>query len=179
MQESKVDNEGTTVFTMTGGSSVSPNTFKKANQFLDTSSVFDIGGSYRNDTSNDTSSCTDSQESKTNELDVKMSELGLYGRQKETAVMKKCLDDLVETGKNKLVYISGLSGTGKTALAISIADTVAKKNGIFAMGKFDQKLRDSPYAGIAAAGRHICGEILHRKNSAEHLDFEDISEKRL
>ncbi|KAL3936755.1 MAG: hypothetical protein SGBAC_007992, partial [Bacillariaceae sp.] len=112
--------------------------------------------------------------SKQNELDIKISQLGLYGRQKETRTIRKCLDDLETTGEKKLVYISGLSGTGKTALAATIADSVVEKNGIFAMGKFDQKLRDEPYAGIASAGRHICGEILHRKKSSDPMDFENV-----
>lgn len=164
-----VDAEGSTSYSITGSKSLGTNnTFKKSH--FDATSRFDESFS-RLDGS---SSCTDSQASKTNQLDVKLSELGLYGRHKETEVMINCLDDLVTSGKNKLVYISGLSGTGKTALAVSIADAVAKKNGIFATGKFDQKLRDSPYAGIAAAGRHICGEILHRKKASDQMDFEDI-----
>ncbi|CAJ1937257.1 unnamed protein product [Cylindrotheca closterium] len=108
------------------------------------------------------------------ELDTKKSQLGFYGRQKETKAIQKCLDDLVNTGNNKLIYISGISGTGKTALAVTVADSVVKDSGIFATGKFDQKLCDEPYAGIGAAGRHICGKILHRKNYSEHMDFEDI-----
>ncbi|CAJ1970188.1 unnamed protein product, partial [Cylindrotheca closterium] len=123
---------------------------------------------------NEISSIADSSRgSQEKELETKMSQLGLYGRQKETKAIRKCLDDLVNTGNNKLVYISGISGTGKTALAATVADPIVKNNGIFDMGKFDQKLRDEPYAGIAAAGRHICGEILHRKNSSEDMDVED------
>ncbi|CAJ1959582.1 unnamed protein product [Cylindrotheca closterium] len=143
-------------------------------------------GSYQDGDINSSSSRHDasystanSQSSKQNELGVKMAQLGLFGRNKEIKTIRKCLDDLVATGQKKLLYISGLSGTGKTALAVTVADAVAKKKGIFSMGKFDQKLRGEPYAGIAAAGRHICGEILHLKHSGEQmgsLSFEDIQE---
>lgn len=71
-----------------------------------------------------------------------MSKLGLYGRQEESDIIRNNLNDLVKTGNNKLLYISGVSGTGKTALATSILDAVNTENGIFAIGKFDQKLRD-------------------------------------
>ncbi|CAJ1968113.1 unnamed protein product [Cylindrotheca closterium] len=175
-----VDANSSASFSVQGSGSPSATTTKKANESrpsfssagndttsIRTSSTTKIG----NEASSNADSSQGSQEK---ELDTKMSQLGLYGRQKETRTIRKCLDDLVSTGKNKLVYISGLSGTGKTALAATVADSVVSKNGIFAMGKFDQKLRDEPYAGIAAAGRHICGEILHRKNSSEHMDFEDI-----
>ncbi|CAJ1926147.1 unnamed protein product [Cylindrotheca closterium] len=121
-----------------------------------------VGRSFRQETS----SSSDSHSStRRNMVDAEMSQLGLYGRQTETETIRNCLDDLVKTGKNKLLYISGVSGSGKTALAATVADVVDSERGIFAIGKFDQKLRDEPYAGIATAGRHICGEILHRKNS--------------
>ncbi|CAJ1947961.1 unnamed protein product [Cylindrotheca closterium] len=175
----RLDADGSATFSVQGSGSRSTTAFDKA---ADSRPSFLSGGnndttsistSNRND---DTSSNTtdSSQGRKHSELDTKMSQLGLYGRQKETGTIRKCLEDLMTTGENKLVYISGLSGTGKTALAATVADSVVMKNGIFAMGKFDQKLRDEPYAGIAAAGRHICGEILHRKNSSEHMDFEDV-----
>ncbi|KAL3938554.1 MAG: hypothetical protein SGBAC_006555 [Bacillariaceae sp.] len=115
---------------------------------------------------NETSSRSDSQKSAKNSPNGQSSQLGLYGRQRETGKIRECLDDLVKTGKNKLVYISGVSGSGKTALAASVVDAVDDERGIFAIGKFDQKLRDEPYAGIAAAGRHICGEILHCNSSS-------------
>ncbi|CAJ1958856.1 unnamed protein product [Cylindrotheca closterium] len=126
-----------------------------------------------------TTANSQSSKQKQNELGIKMAQLGLFGRNSEIKVIRKCLDDVVATGKNKLLCISGLSGTGKTALAATVANAVAKKKGIFSMGKFDQKLRGEPYAGIAAAGRHICGEILHLKHSNEHmgsLSFEGIQE---
>ncbi|CAJ1947963.1 unnamed protein product [Cylindrotheca closterium] len=178
-----VDSNNSASFSGQGSGSRSTTTFNKAadsrpgsfhsggndNTSIPTSSK--TKNRHHDTSSNTTDSSQGSQEKK---LDTKISQLGLYGRQKETGTIRKCLEDLVITGKNKLVYISGLSGTGKTALAATVADSVIKKNGIFAMGKFDQKLRDEPYAGIAAAGRHICGEILHRKNSSEHMDFEDV-----
>jgi predicted ribonuclease YlaK len=53
---------------------------------------------------------------------LRYSSVGLYGRAKESAILKECLDRLTSDGKKgrELVMISGNSGTGKTYLALSL-----------------------------------------------------------
>ena len=97
------------------------------------------------------------------------SRLGLYGREKEIATLKRSLDRLIlsnERGEDEganysendsdgrrrrtssatkrplgrqLTLISGVPGAGKTALANSLKRPTRNRNGLFVSGKFDQK----------------------------------------
>lgn len=91
---------------------------------------------------------------------LRFSALELVGRDKEMNLLETSLNRVVEApGSRELVFISGLSGTGKTALATSLEKSV-KESGLFVTGKFDLYLRDEPYSGIAQACREICGRIM-------------------
>lgn len=105
---------------------------------------------------------------------LRFSSLGLHGRDKESDILKQCLERLVLVGREntdaksrELVFISGVSGTGKTSLASTMARTVKHHKGLYLTGKFDLYLRDEPYSGIAAACRELCGEILMLQNDNE------------
>jgi len=74
---------------------------------------------------------------------------------------------LVSSSANstEVVFISGESGTGKTALAESIKECVVRRGGIYITGKFDlQNLRE-PYYGIISLFRELCGEILELRRT--------------
>jgi hypothetical protein len=60
----------------------------------------------------------------------------------------------------QLVFVSGYSGTGKTALATAIERDVWKAGGIFMTGKFDLYLRDEPYTGIVSACEELCSYMI-------------------
>ncbi|KAK1741659.1 putative AAA ATPase [Skeletonema marinoi] len=64
------------------------------------------------------------------------------------------------TGSSEVVFISGESGTGKTALAESIKNVVFRRRGIYISGKFDIQNRRDPFLGIISLFRELCGEIL-------------------
>jgi Cdc6-like AAA superfamily ATPase len=110
---------------------------------------------------------------------LRFSSLGVVGRDKETDILKECLERLVmagedataavamETGEDdvrasarELVFISGVSGTGKTTLAQTMASETKRHKGLYLTGKFDFYLRDEPYSGFVAACRELCDEIL-------------------
>lgn len=97
----------------------------------------------------------------------------LYGREKETAALRICLENLVggspncadaksveqrqdsgeqearqpqqqRHGRRALVLIKGYSGSGKTALVSTLKDPVMKQyRGLYVSGKFDLYLRDA------------------------------------
>lgn len=59
-----------------------------------------------------------------------------------------------------VVFISGYSGTGKTALATAIERKVWKQGGAFLVGKFDMYQRDEPYTGISSACEELCSYLV-------------------
>jgi len=58
-----------------------------------------------------------------------------------------------------MVFVSGYSGIGKTALVEEIQQPVSEKSGYFIQGKFDQ-LTATPYAGITQALAQFVSQIL-------------------
>ena len=115
---------------------------------------------------------------------LRISSLGLYGREAETAALQTCLDRLTTTDNNEatsqgprrkeLVWIRGQSGTGKSALCHSLGPKVKKIKGAFVSGKFDLYLRDEPYSGIADACKELCNRVLERQLVEENGLVEDI-----
>jgi predicted ATPase len=121
---------------------------------------------------------------------LRFSSLGLVGRDKETNVLNECLERLLVVGKEatgeddvrgsarELVFISGVSGTGKTALAQTLASQTKQLKGLYLTGKFDFYLRDEPYSGFVAACRELCGEILMLQNDAStKAKYEEIRDE--
>jgi predicted ATPase len=118
---------------------------------------------------------------------LRYSSLGLHGRDKEQEILNTCLENIAANDnyikrKRALVLIKGVSGTGKTALASSLMAPINRLKGLYIKGKFDLYLRDEPYAGIAAACREICGEILLLRDEATRgsstgRSFQEIRDK--
>jgi predicted ATPase len=116
---------------------------------------------------------------------LRYSSLGLHGRDKEKEILNTCLVNVAEKDNNikrAMVFIKGLSGTGKTALVSSLMARIKRLNGLYIKGKFELYLRDEPYAGIAAACRGICGEILMLRDhptqgSSTEISFQEIHDK--
>jgi hypothetical protein len=124
---------------------------------------------------------------------LRFSSLGLVGRDKEIDVLKECLERLVLVGEEatatatgeddrasarELVFISGVSGTGKTALAKTLASQTKRHQGLYLTGKFDFYLRDEPYSGFVAACRELCGEILMLRNdTSTEAKYQEIHDE--
>jgi len=83
----------------------------------------------------------------------------LYGRESE-------LKELVSAFKSacretsSMIFVSGYSGIGKTALVEEIQRSVSVKQGYYIKGKFDQYLRTTPYSGITQAFALFVSQIL-------------------
>jgi predicted ATPase len=123
---------------------------------------------------------------------LRFSSLGLVGRDKETYALSECLERLVLVGEEatatgeddvkaiarELVFISGVSGTGKTALAQTLASQTKQHKGLYLTGKFDFYLRDEPYSGFVAACRELCGEILMLRNdTSTEAKYQEIRDE--
>lgn len=79
----------------------------------------------------------------------------LYGRDRELKYIK----DVIDENKSSLIFVSGHSGIGKTALvrnAISICDI---NNFIYLEGKCDQYYNDKPYAPITLALQQFLNKV--------------------
>ncbi|NDV23040.1 diguanylate cyclase [Desulfovibrio sp. JC022] len=97
----------------------------------------------------------------------------LYGRKKEKEKLIQAYK-IVESGEKQIVTVSGLSGTGKTALVGELFDSITRSKGLFCAGKFDQYQSDRPYQAFMEAFGKIIKWILAEdedslKQWQEHL----------
>ena len=83
-----------------------------------------------------------------------------------------------QSTRRELIYISGESGTGKSALANTLQQpTTNAGGGVFCRGKYDLTLRDQqPFAAIAQACNELCDHVLSLRNGRNKstLMFEQI-----
>ena len=84
----------------------------------------------------------------------------LYGRDREVKELENAFESVCR-GTSSIVFVSGFSGIGKTALIEEIQQPVSEKSGYFIEGKFDQ-LANTPYAGITQAFALFVSQILTR-----------------
>jgi len=84
----------------------------------------------------------------------------LYGRAAEVTALLAAFDQVVARGDPLLVLVSGASGIGKSSLVNELHKAIVLPRGIFISGKFDQRLRDTPYATIAQAFQGLLHQIL-------------------
>jgi PAS domain S-box-containing protein len=78
----------------------------------------------------------------------------LYGLEDDIDFLIGEFEEACE-GKNKLIFISGYSGIGKTSLVHEIHLPIALRKGFFISGKFDQFQKDMPYHALAEALREL------------------------
>ncbi|WP_437940098.1 AAA family ATPase [Sorangium sp. So ce341] len=83
----------------------------------------------------------------------------LYGRDEEIAALVAAWER-VSRGGAELLLVSGRSGVGKSALVHEIHKAIARGQGRFIAGKFDQLSRSSPYSAIAGAFRELFRGLL-------------------
>ena len=84
----------------------------------------------------------------------------LYGRDQETTTLRAAFDRMAETGEAALVTVSGYSGIGKSSLVHELHQPIVRERGYFISGKFDQYMRDIPYATMAQAFRELVQQLL-------------------
>ena len=84
----------------------------------------------------------------------------LYGRESELERLHEIFENTVgSAGGRKLLCITGRSGTGKTALVDKMAAPLARKQGHFVRGKFDELGQVLPLSVIFSAFDSYCHDI--------------------
>ncbi len=89
----------------------------------------------------------------------------LYGRDKEVAMLLDAFNRVEASGKPELVLVSGYSGVGKSAVMSELHKALIDSQALYAEGKFDQYMHDSPYATLAQALRSLVNQILGRSEA--------------
>ena len=83
----------------------------------------------------------------------------LYGRENEVAKLLSSFER-ASAGGCELTMVAGYTGIGKSALVQEIHKPIARQNGYFISGKFDQFQRDIPYASLIEAFRELTRQLL-------------------
>jgi PAS domain S-box-containing protein len=84
----------------------------------------------------------------------------LYGREREVDTLLAAFDRVVAQGTVELALVSGYSGVGKSSVVNELHKVLVPPRGLFAAGKFDQYMRDVPYATLAQAFQTLARQIL-------------------
>ncbi len=83
----------------------------------------------------------------------------LYGRETEIEMFMDALDR-INGGSTEMMLVSGYSGIGKSSLVCEIHKPMVKLRGYFVTGKFDQFLRNIPYASLIQAFQELVRQLL-------------------
>ncbi len=78
----------------------------------------------------------------------------MVGRQAESRLIQQQYNEVIG-GKFRSVFISGLSGIGKTRLIQELQKPLVKNRGYFTSGKFDQYQKNIPYSSLIQALRNL------------------------
>ena len=92
----------------------------------------------------------------------------LYGRERERAVLERELLAVIETGRRRLVLVSGPPGAGKSALLRSFDPLLGRHRGSLGLGHFEHGSGDGeqPYRGFVEALAGILAQILTESDDA-------------
>ena len=89
----------------------------------------------------------------------------LYGRGQAVTALLGAFEHVVATGTPRLVLVSGYSGIGKSSVVHELHKVLVPPRGMFAAGKFDQFMRDIPYATLAQAFQDLVRQILGKSET--------------
>lgn len=78
----------------------------------------------------------------------------MVGREAESQLIKEQYNEVIG-GKFRSVFISGLSGIGKTRLIQELQKPLVRNRGYFTSGKFDQYQKNIPYSSLIQALRNL------------------------
>lgn len=90
----------------------------------------------------------------------------LYGRDREIKQLLETFARIItpqnhsKLHKNELIFVTGYSGMGKSALVREIYKPITANQGYFITGKFEQLKRNIPYSGIIEAFSQLIQQIL-------------------
>ncbi|TVY10086.1 ATP-binding protein [Paenibacillus cremeus] len=83
----------------------------------------------------------------------------MYGRDAELQLLYNAYQRSL-LGGYEMVFVSGVSGIGKSYLINELQRLVQSEQGLFVAGKFDQFKREIPYQAIQQAGRQLAQYLL-------------------
>ena len=102
----------------------------------------------------------------------------LYGRDREVDTLLAAFDRIIAGGRPELMLVSGYSGIGKSSVVNELHKVLVPPRGLFASGKFDQYMRDVPYATLAQAFRSLIRPLLS-KSEAELCNWREALQEAL
>jgi PAS domain S-box-containing protein len=102
----------------------------------------------------------------------------LYGREAEVSELIAAFVRAATIGKTELVLVSGEAGIGKSSIVGQLGKVLDPSRGFFAAGKFDQYLRDIPYATLAQASQSLIRQLLG-KDEAELGRWRNVLQETL
>jgi predicted ATPase/signal transduction histidine kinase len=102
----------------------------------------------------------------------------LYGRDREVDTLLAAFDRIVAGGRPELMLVSGYSGIGKSSVVNELHKVLVPPRGLFASGKFDQYMRNVPYATLAQAFRSLIRPLLS-KSEAELCNWREALQEAL
>ncbi|WP_026604079.1 AAA family ATPase [Methylomonas sp. 11b] len=91
----------------------------------------------------------------------------MVGRQSETELIRQEYSQVTQ-GRFRSVFISGLSGIGKTRLIQELQKPLVKNRGYFSSGKFDQYQKNIPYSSLIQALRNLIRTFLTESDAQVH-----------
>ncbi|MEG4811422.1 AAA family ATPase [Microcoleus sp. F8-D3] len=83
----------------------------------------------------------------------------LYGRETEVETLLQAFER-VSQGTTEMMLVAGFSGIGKTAVVNEIHKPIAREQGYFIKGKFDQFQRNIPFSAFVQAFRDLMEQLL-------------------
>ena len=83
----------------------------------------------------------------------------LYGREAEVKILLDSFER-VALGHGELMLVAGFSGIGKTALINEVHKPIAREQGYFIRGKFDQFNRNIPFSALVQALNSLVRQLL-------------------
>ena len=84
----------------------------------------------------------------------------LYGRDAEIAILSEAFERVATRGDFEFTLVSGYAGIGKSSVVHELQKAVVQARGLFVSGKFDQRLRGTPYSTLAEAFRSLISQFL-------------------
>lgn len=90
----------------------------------------------------------------------------LYGRDRESAMIRDSFDRVLQTGAVELLLVVGYSGVGKSAVIHELQKALVGSRALFSSSKFDQHHRHVPYDTLIEAFRNLVRPLLSKSDDA-------------
>ena len=100
----------------------------------------------------------------------------IYGRDRELADLLSIYGRIMKKSEasgasSECVMIAGISGTGKTTLALELQQLHEKRGGYFIQGAFDAMRQTQPLSAIVSALDSYCREVVKRMDASQIISL--------